>query len=402
VATFPVTSNFGVGLHLAGPVTIGVETDFFVQFGDVLPANWHAQGVLAAGWRLQPRLVVGWGITAAPALGLRQAQIPQWQLAGEIDDVIMLQDGLLPRGAYIRLLADRPQIHDAFAFALPRSIHEGIGLHDVRVVARALIVLDGLELFGAPGATGNYHLTIAQFLRLNGLLSRFLGGSVAEQIHLHAADAYRFVAQPVLAAGLGIHLSETHRLIFRLVADEGVALGDAEFLRQLFNGQLADGVEITGAQLDPSGDFTTWVINTRTGATTEYRDWAFNSFARIDAHKYLGANASGLYELAGDTDAGAQVIADIQSGLLQFSGSHLSSLKAAYLGMRGGGEFYLKLVTDGLSVVYRIAAHDMKTTRVNLGKGLRARYFSYELTSSGQNFDLDSIEFLPIMQQRRI
>ena len=44
----------------------------------------------------------------------------------------------------------------------------------------------------------------------------------------------------------------------------------------------------------------------------------------------------------------------------------------------------------------------MKTTKVNMGKGLRARYFAYELISTGQDFDLDSVEFVPLVAQRRV
>jgi hypothetical protein len=37
-----------------------------------------------------------------------------------------------------------------------------------------------------------------------------------------------------------------------------------------------------------------------------------------------------------------------------------------------------------------------------MGKGQRARYFAFELISAGQDFDLDTIEFVPIVVQRRV
>jgi hypothetical protein len=74
------------------------------------------------------------------------------------------------------------------------------------------------------------------------------------------------------------------------------------------------------------------------------------------------------------------------------------------LGVRASGEFLIKLRTgDGKSYTYQVNAQPLRTTRVELGKGLRARYFTYELISiGGQDFDLDEIEFLPIVSQRRI
>jgi hypothetical protein len=39
---------------------------------------------------------------------------------------------------------------------------------------------------------------------------------------------------------------------------------------------------------------------------------------------------------------------------------------------------------------------------VPLGKGLRARYFSFELISDGADFDMDAIEFIPLVSHRRV
>ena len=79
------------------------------------------------------------------------------------------------------------------------------------------------------------------------------------------------------------------------------------------------------------------------------------------------------------------------------------SFKAAYLGMRGNGDVILKLDTgDGKTYTYQTVIQDMQSTKVRLGKGLRARYFSFELISTGQDFDLDTVEFIPLVAQRRV
>jgi hypothetical protein len=64
----------------------------------------------------------------------------------------------------------------------------------------------------------------------------------------------------------------------------------------------------------------------------------------------------------------------------------------------------LRLTTGpGAYYDYLVKARPMQTTRVTLGKGLRARYFKYELIAiDGHDFDLDNIEFLPIVSQRRV
>ena len=63
----------------------------------------------------------------------------------------------------------------------------------------------------------------------------------------------------------------------------------------------------------------------------------------------------------------------------------------------------LKLHTgDGKTYAYKVNASSMRTTRVKFGKGLRSRYLSWELISEGADFDLDTVEFVPISSQRRV
>jgi hypothetical protein len=63
----------------------------------------------------------------------------------------------------------------------------------------------------------------------------------------------------------------------------------------------------------------------------------------------------------------------------------------------------LKLVTgDGIEYIYEVRPLDMRTKRVNLGKGLRSRWFSWELIVPGYDFDFSAIEFIPITTQRRV
>jgi hypothetical protein len=143
-------------------------------------------------------------------------------------------------------------------------------------------------------------------------------------------------------------------------------------------------------------------MNTRTGAVTEYDNYAFNSFARI-GDKYIGASESGLYELLGDDDAGADIVATIRSGFAQWSGTHMGSFKGMYLATRGEGDFILKVITaDNKEYHYAVAAQDSRTTKITTGKGLRARYFAFELISTGQDFNLDTIEFIPLVADRRV
>jgi hypothetical protein len=166
---------------------------------------------------------------------------------------------------------------------------------------------------------------------------------------------------------------------------------------------LLDGVVITALYISPSGTTTSWAVNTRTNAVTEYLNYNFRSFARMN-DRYIAAGSAGLYELVGDTDDGTLIISELMSGYFQFNEKKLFGIKGAYVAIRGGGRFYLKLIAgDGREYVYELKAQPgLMTTKVRIGKGIRTTYMAFDLVTEGQDFDLDSLEFIPMTSGRRV
>jgi hypothetical protein len=69
----------------------------------------------------------------------------------------------------------------------------------------------------------------------------------------------------------------------------------------------------------------------------------------------------------------------------------------------GAGDYVLRVLTrDGKTYNYRVTAADGRSVKINMGKGLRSRYFAFELVSTGQDFDLDTLEFIPLVADRRV
>jgi hypothetical protein len=244
--------------------------------------------------------------------------------------------------------------------------------------------------------------TVQEQIRLRDSLARFFAGDAIDGIGFQAVVTQKNLIPRTALDAVGLTDSLVPQAIFRVVAPDSFALDDANILKWLFKPVLEDSVEISAAYLTPGGNFTTWAVNTRSGATTEYSNYEFNSFTKVGT-RYLGASSTGLYELDGDTDAGNDIIAHIKSGLLQLGNSRFTAFRDAYLGMRGEGDFVLRLVTGtGIIYDYNLVASSLRSTKVPLGKGLRARYFAFELISTGQDFDLDTVEFLPLVSQRRV
>ncbi len=300
------------------------------------------------------------------------------------------------------LLADAVRIADQQRTGVSLTLVEQVTLSSAVETLYALSLIEQLGLSDAVIGNATYQRSAVDVIRIVDAFRRFVGGEVAELLDLSETLVTKALRPALAVDQVDLSDAPAPSIVVRVDLSDGVDITSADVLRMIYNDEVAEGVALTAAFLSAGDSFTTWALNTRTAAITEYQNYAFNSFAQLGG-RYIGASDQGLYELTGDDDVGEQIIASLKTGIAQLGGSRYTSFRAAYLGIRGAGEYVLKLDTgDGKSYTYSVTANDMETTKINLGKGLRARYFSFELISAGQDFDLDSLEFVPIVAQRRV
>ena len=388
---------------ISGDMAVTEEPDVFLAF-EGTHTYQTLSGDLSDGIRIgSSASMIGFkGGTLLSAIGIQSHISTNWSQAAIIEEIVRLQHTLSAGSRYNVLVRDHALIRDALLSTMPVTLHETIGVHATTRAVLGVLIVDGLRLRSALSGSAHYYKVIAEGVRLNAALGRFVGASLSQGIGIHAALSRVHVSRPVMTEGVTIASVLGRSLLFSCTMQEGVDLREHDVLNAIYNQTISEDVQINASYIEPSGSVTTWAVNMRTGAATEYENYKFNSFAKM-GNKYIGASQDGLYELDGDTDDGAQIIADIAGGFAQFGESHFASLKAVYLGVRGRGNFIFRLVEgDGTTRDYAVSANDMRTTRIDLGKGLRTRYWAYELISTGQDFDLDSIEFVPIVLQRRV
>jgi hypothetical protein len=299
-------------------------------------------------------------------------------------------------------LSDEVDFDPALAVGLPAIVAEGIGIDAAEVVEHVIQIIEQLELTPVLGPMFLYGKTVSETIGVAEVLARFLGADISEGIGTQPALAGVAAKLESVSEGVGIAEALSPQLLISVTAADTIEITAEDALNFVLFGDLADNIELSAAYLSPGDGITTWVMNTRSGAVSEYTNFAFNSFAKF-GHKYLAASESGLYELIGDDDDGTDIVSQIKSGFAQWAGSKFTMFKAAYLAVRGGGDYVLKLTTgDGKTYSYGVSARDMRTTKVNIGKGIRTRYFAFELISDGDDYDLESLEFVPIVTDRRV
>lgn len=304
---------------------------------------------------------------------------------------------------YTPVLSRGIAVADALRPSIPRTLTDTVAIAGALLSQHAIRVAERLNLLDPLVARMAYAQTIAQTISVYDTFNNFFGGAVSDSLVTSDSLASNYKLRLPMAESAAIGDSLQKHFVVRIISADQVAISHTQALQCLFRPTLLDHVEISAAYISPNENFLTWVVNPGTGAVTEYTNFAFNSFAAF-GNTYLAAKSDGLYVLHGANDAGTSIVAQIRTALLQMNGGRLSALKGVYLGVRGNGTYQLKIIDGtGATSVYQFVVQNMETTKIRVGKGLRARYFAFELQNiNGNDFDLDTIEIVPILAGRRV
>lgn len=353
-----------------------------------------------------PAVARGYALNGG-GIGIAPAQTVTWQPTALIADILQLHQADVETIKYGVNLSDQAIMSSLLNVGIPAALVDGIGTHDVLSVIRGLVLAEKLGIGAVLNPTTKYGLTVAEHLRFLDGLFRFFSGTLSDGVGTHDGQIVTFQPTARVVENIGLHDAQTASLVIGMNLAENIRLTHTQVLKMIYAGTLLDGLQMRALHILPNGTYTTWAINTRTGAVTEYSNFVFNSFCQM-GHHYLGANDQGIWVLDGERDNGTNIIADVLSGKMQLGGSKFTSFRSVYLGINvrddSGQSFVLKMIAgDGRQFVYAVKPNAPGlTTKVNMGKGLRSRYFQFELVSSGADFDLDSVEFVPIISQRRV
>lgn len=373
---FRVTDAIDVARFLAMSLADGI------RFSNTTEVSRGVSALVAETLEIADLLEVIYGIVIRERLRVADPHIINWIANVDAADLVTLAETLRQ--------------------TLPVEVVEGLEISLDELVQRAIHILERARIVDQLRGAATYNVTVAQALRLRDSLGQFFGADVEEGLAIAAQMSARALASALVGEQLEIAADLVPQLLLAVTVPEGLAIDAIDAVNMLFTPTVLEGVEITAGYVSPGGTFTAWSMNTRTAAVTEYRDFVFNSFARM-GNRYLGASDDGLFELLGDDDDGEDIIARIRSGFMQFGGTQLSRLKAAYIAARGEGELLLKVIeADGREYLYAADVRNMNNAKVWMGKGQKARYFAFELTTSGQDLDLDTVEFVPIVVPRRV
>ena len=129
------------------------------------------------------------------------------------------------------------------------------------------------------------------------------------------------------------------------------------------------------------------VMNTLTGAVSEYENFAFDSITETHA-----GSATGLYTLGSDTDNGAAIVAEVITGKPLWGDQRKKRMDMVWLSMKGEGTGELIVQGENDEWRYNFAIRASGQSRAKPGLGIRENYLAFGFSNpGGEAFTLDQI-----------
>lgn len=156
--------------------------------------------------------------------------------------------------------------------------------------------------------------------------------------------------------------------------------------------RIKELASINGRVVEPLSGYA-WTASTDTFAMSRYTGYRFNSAARI-GNRMIAAAPGGLYVLSGTTDAGTDINASLATGLSDVGDPQQKRMREVFVGYESSGTLQFKVsgTGTGTEAGYTYAlparrANDQVAGRTKIGRGMRSRFWRFELFSKlGQPF----------------
>jgi len=293
---------------------------------------------------------------------------------------------------------------------LEQALADTVALADVitgnTIVTQA--VLDALQIASPLQPTLSLLGTLAEAVVLADALRSVVDDELADEaqfvdtLEVRSQEAVELVSEAVIDAAVqGI-------AVLTVIVEDDFEVDETLTSSAVMTAAIAEGLRL-GISLTIDGvPYLGLSLNTGSRGMSEYDNFEFDSLAMFGGQMY-GINADGLYRFGGSTDAGAEISAYVRTALLRLGDGREARVDSAYLGFNGTLQLKVTYI-DARGVkrgyVYdlqELPATDMRPGRIKVGKGLKSVYWAFELSNmDGAEFDLDKLEVLPLVLNRRL
>ena len=304
------------------------------------------------------------------------------------------------------LLNDYLNILDSILLEFKGTISESIAL-----ASTLTTVLSNIELLTSSMSIDDTFITVGtlhnQLISLIGILEEFgyrSVESISETIVISDVLTSLYKSLGVLLETLGLAgtLGGTHIHILSIV--DPVILSSVLSDNSIFNSGILDSFVISIPTAKGSDKYLAYLLSPETNSISNYDNYNFDGCTKFN-NKYLFYNSTGLYEYGGNLDDTSIIRSKIETVAYNFGTSNLKQVPAIYLGMNSSGATYVKVRVDGKAdVTYKLNKKTvgLQTQKIDIGKGLVGRYFQFEIITDSLDFNMESIDFFPLVLRRKL
>lgn len=326
--------------------------------------------------------------------------------ANTIKERVQLLTASTGNGIFQRVGVDTVSLQDTVLIAWLALLSESVTVTDSasRRFEIALEMVERLILTATVGSRLQALMAIAISLELLDTVQGGKGAEVSESLTLTPEALQRIYAHALLLETAIMTATPAMTMKISVPLTDVARFTTTPIATGLFRDLLTEGVAFE--LLFNTGDETYkgWVMNTRNFGVTEYQNYPFNSFVKIGP-LYLGANSQGLYRLTGDTDAGAAIEAAVTLGITDLASDKLKRLDSIYLGFRANGNIVLKVLTESNAEYWyeaQVSTEKFHQHRIKQSRAVEAVTWQLSLVNvAGADFELRTIEFVPVILSRR-
>ena len=322
-------------------------------------------------------------------------------------DKVVVAGGFLPQMDQTAALEEILRIQSLVSLALAALVEEGIQVHEAHTASLQVYaqILDSLQVSHSHLTSAQMYSLVASGMALTDIIG--IGASVEvleDTFAMGDALSKSFSSHISLLEDLALADTSGDFLKVTVACSESLTLSDMLDSAASLRSALEDGMQFIISGADGGEAYIGIVMTPDTYAITEYDNYAFNSSANFRG-EYLLAARTGLYLMGGDLDNGEFITSKIKTASMDFESSNLKQVPTMYLGVTSDASVILQVTTDGEdSAFYQLDlnSHNLSTQVIDIGKGLRGRYWQFNLeTKDNSTFDLDSIELFPVVWGRK-
>lgn len=243
-----------------------------------------------------------------------------------------------------------------------------------------------------------YKLAVTVFLVLN------------ESLSFSDADTQKSIVRAVMTEALAFADTDSFKSVARTALSEALTLNDAQTSRAVATVLLVDSL-LVGDAASSNAPVISYVVNANTSAVSTYDGFTFNSMTKIDG-VYYGMDADGLHMIGGADDNGAVINPVVKTGEMSLAVDKVAKAETMkrvsflYLGGRTSLDMNVAVTANGETNTYQLAATTaqvLQATRLNMSRGVVARYWTFEFSSpAGGDIDIESVVLSVTELSRRI